>query len=142
MNCLLPTGLRMAALTTLLTRPARLPPYLEVCAERIQRREAALLALGGLFLVLGILTLTGVRGEIRLLEIAVPLVWAACMSLAHFTLTRFRPIRDPILLPLAGTFAGWGLLLMDRLEPALLGYQLTWLVVGDVGFLAVALQPR
>ena len=49
----------------------------------MQRREAMLLALGGLFLVLGILTLTGVRGEIRLLEIAVPLVWAACMAICR-----------------------------------------------------------
>lgn len=131
----------MAAWADLLPRPARLPPYLESRAERIQRQERALLALGGLFLILNLLTLTGARGEIRPLEIAIPLVWAACMALAHFVLSRLRPIHDPILLPLAGTFAGWGVVLMDRLAPALLGQQLTWLVVATLGLVAVVLLP-
>jgi peptidoglycan glycosyltransferase len=131
----------MVALTALFARPARLPPYLEVRAERIQRQELALLALAGLFILLNLLTLTGVRAEVRPLEAAVPLVWAVCMALAHATLNRFRPIRDPILLPLAGGFAGWGLILMDRLEPELLRYQLTWLVVATLGLAAVVLLP-
>lgn len=131
----------MATLAALLPRPARLPPYLEVHAERIQRQERALLVLGGLFLFLNLLTLTGVRGEIRPLEIAVPLLWAACMALAHLVLSRLHPIHDPILLPLAGTFAGWGVILMDRLAPALLDQQLTWLVVATLGLVAVVLLP-
>lgn len=132
----------MAAWAALLPRPARLPPYLESRAERIQRQERALLALGGLFLILNILTLTGVRGEIRPLEVAVPLVWAACMGLAQLVLSRLRPIHDPILLPLAATFAGWGVILMDRLAPALLDQQLTWLVVATLGLAGVVLLPR
>lgn len=131
----------MAAWATLLPRSARLPPYLESRAERIQRPERVLLVLGGLFLILNILTLTGVRGEIRLLEIAIPLVWATCMALAHLVLNRLRPIHDPVLLPLAGTFAGWGVILMDRLAPALLGQQLTWLVVATLGLVGVVLLP-
>ncbi len=131
----------MAAWAALLPRPAHLPPYLEGRAERIQRQERALLALGGLFLLLNLLTLTGVRGEIRLLETAIPLVWATCMALAHAVLSRLRPIHDPILLPLAGTFAGWGVILMDRLAPPLLDQQLTWLVVATLGLVAVALLP-
>jgi peptidoglycan glycosyltransferase len=89
-----------------------------------------------------VLSLTGVRGQVAFLEVAVPLTWAACMALAHSALARFRPIHDPVLLPLAGTFAGWGLILIDRLEPALLRHQLTWLGVATFGFLAVALMPR
>lgn len=131
----------MATLAALLPRPARLPPYLEVQAERIQRQERALLVLGGLFLFLNLLTLTGGRDEIRPLEVAVPLLWTACMALAHLVLSHLYPIHDPILLPLAGTFAGWGVVLMDRLAPALLGQQLTWLVVATLGLVAVVLLP-
>ncbi len=132
----------MAALVTLLAKPARLPPYLESQAERVRRQEAVLLALGGLFIALGILTLTGARGVVQAGDVAILPVWAACMLLIYLALSRFRPIHDPVLLPIAGTFTGWGLVLLDRLAPSLLIHQLTWMVVSTLGLLLVVLLPR
>ncbi|MEI7990359.1 MAG: FtsW/RodA/SpoVE family cell cycle protein, partial [Chloroflexota bacterium] len=55
------------------------------------------------------------------------LLWAGGFSLLHTQLKRWMPQRDPYLLPCAALLSGWGLLTIDRLNPALGVRQGCWL---------------
>lgn len=67
------------------------------------------------------------------------LVWGMALALAHRTLNRHLPWRDPYLLPLAGLLSGWGLMLIWRLRPSLGVRQTIWLALGA---LVIAIGAR
>ena len=94
-------------------------------------RERRLLLLAALFLGLNALALSlaTTRGVVWA-HFWAPAGWLVVMLLAHLLLDHFRPLRDPLLLPLIGFMMGWGLLLQDRLAPNFLGRQFVWFALG------------
>jgi cell division protein FtsW (lipid II flippase) len=102
---------------------------------RARRAEALLLGLAGLFTLLGFATLSLVRfGGLRPGALLPGAVWLLLMTAAHLALNRAIPRRDPLLLPVVALLTGWGLLIVDRLEPAL-----TWSHVGRLALGVAAL---
>lgn len=106
-------------------------------------RERLLLALAGLFVLVGAVTL-------RLAGLdhwssahwSLPAVWLVCFGAAHLVLCRCAPDRDPLLLPLAGLLTGWGLLLIARLaDVTFYVRQSIWLAVSISAFLLIAARP-
>jgi cell division protein FtsW (lipid II flippase) len=63
------------------------------------------------------------------------------MGAAHFLLRRFKPGRDPFLLPIIGLLNGWGLLLIDRLAANFLGRQVVWVVLSTAVMLIITIMP-
>jgi cell division protein FtsW (lipid II flippase)/cell division protein FtsI/penicillin-binding protein 2 len=110
-----------------------------------QRTERLLLALAGLFVFLGALTLElAGLDHWSLVHWSLVVVWAACFGSAHVILGHFAPERDPLLLPLAGLLTGWGLVLIARLaDETFLLRQSIWLVISIGVFLWIATRsPR
>jgi cell division protein FtsW (lipid II flippase) len=64
------------------------------------------------------------------------------MGAAHYLLGRFKPRRDPFLLPVMGLLNGWGLLLIDRLAVNFLGRQVVWVVLSMAVMLAMTILPN
>lgn len=106
-------------------------------------RERRLLLLAALFLGLNALALSvaTTRGVVWA-HFWAPAGWLVVMLLAHLLLNHFRPLRDPLLLPLIGFMMGWGLLLQDRLAPNFLGRQFVWFALGSFLLVLVAIWPR
>ena len=67
--------------------------------------------------------------------------YAALLLVCHLALVAGGFRGDQVLLPLAGTLAGIGLLLVTRLVPVLAMRQFTWLAIGSAVMLVVALGP-
>jgi len=64
---------------------------------------------------------------------------------AHMTVRRFAPNADPLFLPIGLLLSGLGYAMVKRLDPALGGPQLSWIVIGILAFiitLAVLQDPR
>ncbi|MBP7999956.1 MAG: FtsW/RodA/SpoVE family cell cycle protein [Chloroflexi bacterium] len=107
------------------------------------RREFFLLLLAATFVFLNAITLSLVlAGQILLRHLAVPLIWLGLMALTHFLLNRYRPFRDPFLLPLVALLTGWGMLLQERLAPNFMWRQTLWLALSAAAFLVIAIVPR
>jgi len=68
--------------------------------------------------------------------------WMGCATGGHWMLNRFIPRRDPLLFPLAMFFSGWGLVLIERLEPFFADRQTVWLVISTLALLAVTSMPQ
>lgn len=104
-------------------------------------REAALLALAGLIILVNHVALVVARDRpwTSLWPVG---VWAGCAVVGHAVLNRRLPRRDPLLFPLAMFLTGWGLNLVDRLVPSYADRQTLWLVVGVAALLAVSFLPR
>jgi len=62
----------------------------------------------------------------------VPVVWGAAAWTLHRILNRWRPGRDPVLLPAGLMLAGWGEFLILRLSTTFGLRQLLWLAVGTI----------
>lgn len=108
-----------------------------------QRTEQLLLFIGGSFVLTNSVILSIVReGSILLSHLYAPLVWFMVLVAATMVIRRFRPDSDPFLLPIIGLLSGWGLILLDRLVPALLPRQLLWFTLGLVGLTVTALLPQ
>jgi len=60
-----------------------------------------------------------------------------CFGLAHVSLSRYAPDRDPLLLPVAAVLCTWGLLIVARLAPVFLKRQLLWLCVSTLAMVGV-----
>ena len=119
-------------------------------ADPVRRREAVLFALAFAFLalaavaqVLAPLARAEEWSAQRAAYRHLPLLpaWVACAWLVHRTLNRRLPRRDPILAPLVYLLAGWGILLVGRLEPEFGSRQLGWLLVATVLLLAILSGP-
>ena len=106
-------------------------------------QERLLLALAGLFVLIGTVTLSLVGlDHWSSLHWSLVAVWLCCFGAAHLVLCRYAPGRDPLLLPLAGLLAGWGLLLIARLaDITFLLRQSIWLTISTVAFLLIAARP-
>lgn len=114
------------------------------------RREAALLRLAFFFLLLAALGLS-LSPVVRLGDwsafgrgwghwLVIP-VWLGCAVVAHRTLRRRCPQRDPYLLPTGLLLAGWGLLTIWRVAPAFGLRQTGWLALGTALLVLVVRQP-
>jgi cell division protein FtsW (lipid II flippase) len=105
-----------------------------------ERVERWLLFLAAAFVLVSALTLSlGRQGQLVVRHLWAPAVWLLLMTAAHLLLTRHRPGRDPLLLPLFALLTGWGLVMLDRLAPNFLARQVVWLVLGTAVLLAIAL---
>ena len=106
------------------------------------RYEAILLLIAATFVLTNALALSLVveRG-VTWQHLFAPLIWVLVMGVAHFLLRRFKPGRDPFLLPIVGLLNGWGLLLIDRLAANFLGRQVMWVGLSTAVLLAVAILP-
>ncbi len=136
------TGEIMQAQDHEITRPVRAR-----LALNTRQTESSLLILAGLFTGLGLLQLALVRsvrqGYANWLEVIVPLVvWVASFGLAHYIINRRLRARDPLLLPIAGLLAGWGIIEIARLAPAFMWRQIIWLPVSVAALLVVAAAPQ
>ena len=106
-----------------------------------RRREAWLLILAGMFILVNQITLAVARDRPWMTLWPVG-IWALCAVAGHLVLNRRLPQRDPVLFPLAMFLTGWGINLVDRLVPSYADRQTLWLVVGVAALLAVSFLPR
>lgn len=105
--------------------------------------ELLLLALAVLFVGLNAVALSlATAGMLSIQHLWAPLIWALLMASCHVALNRFRPKRDPVLLPIYALLTGWGLLLIDRLAPNFLPRQALWMAIATFTLLAISILPR
>ena len=120
-----------------------LPLHLGERAVDIRRLELGLLALAIAFVGVNAISYSLVEsGRVQWRYLWSPAVWTAVVLATHLLLSRFIPLRDPLLLPIAAILAGWGLVLVDRLAPAFLLRQTLWVVIGAIALTAIALLPK
>ena len=107
------------------------------------RREAALLGLATLFVLVNGVGLNLARGGAwRWATLGPPAVWLVVSLAAHLLIRTLKPHRDPYLLPVYVLLAGWGLLLQERLASNFLGRQTLWYVLATTALVLVAVLPR
>lgn len=115
---------------------------LEDAREENGRREGSLLLLAAAFVLAnGVALSLAVAGGMRLSHLLAPLLWVALMGVAHFVLHRYKPQRDPFLLPIYALLTGWGLVLIDRLAANFLWRQMVWVGLGTAVLLLVTILP-
>ncbi|MCA9875071.1 MAG: FtsW/RodA/SpoVE family cell cycle protein, partial [Anaerolineales bacterium] len=116
---------------------------LEEAQEQNGRRQALLLLIVAAFVLVNAVALSlAVDGALRWQHLWAPGVWLLLMGAAHLFLHRFKPQRDPYILPLVALLTGWGLVLIDRLAANFLARQVIWLVLGTAVLLAVTILPH
>lgn len=116
---------------------------LEEAQEQNGRRQAALLLIAAAFVLVNAVALSlAVDGTLRWQHVWAPAVWMLLMGAAHLILHRFKPQRDPFILPLIALLTGWGLVLIDRLAANFLARQVVWLVLGTAVLLAITILPH
>jgi cell division protein FtsW (lipid II flippase) len=122
---------------------AGLPVHLEERAIQLRWSERGLLALAALFVGTSAVGYSLVKaGELTGRHLGPAIAWAILMLGAHLLLDRLQPLRDPLLLPIAGLLSGWGLVLVGRLAPPFVARQTLWVLIGTAAMLGVALWPR
>jgi cell division protein FtsW (lipid II flippase) len=115
---------------------------LEDAREENGRREGSLLLIAAAFvLVNGVALSLAVAGAVRLSHLLAPLLWVLLLGVAHFALHRYKPRRDPFLLPIYALLTGWGLVLIDRLAANFLWRQMVWVGLGTAVLLLIAILP-
>ncbi len=98
---------------------------------------AALVALGGLALVSLAFT-----GKMPLSALQPGLVYAGALVVTYAVLVAARFAGDQVLLPIAAVLTALGLVLVQRLAPAIAGRQLVWVLPGLALCLGIALGLR
>jgi cell division protein FtsW len=68
--------------------------------------------------------------------------WLVSAIGGSMLLNRFLPKRDPLLFPLVMFLSGWGLVIIDRLEPIFADRQTVWLLISVVALLLSAGLPH
>ncbi len=106
-----------------------------------QRRERWLLGLATLFVLVNQATLIWVQDR-SWSDMWIVGVWLGCTLLLHVSLNINLPHRDPFLLPASLLLSGWGLTIIDRLQPAFADRQAIWLMVGSCALIAISLAPH
>lgn len=115
----------------------------EETEERNDRQQWILLGVVFAFVFINAAALSFViDSRVDFTHFYAPLIWLAAIILAGAALSRWRPQRDPLLLPLFALLTGWGIVLLDRLAPNFLGRQIIWIVVGIAAMLAAAILPK
>jgi cell division protein FtsW len=122
------------------TRELMISPA-EIEAERGHRREVFLLLVGGIFFAVNLLALQLVRGDLSPLHWLPLVAWIVCAIAGHLILRQHLPDHDPMLLPLVLFLSGWGLIIIDRLQPAFADRQAVWLLVSQAALLFTAVTP-
>jgi cell division protein FtsW (lipid II flippase) len=122
------------------TASALIPRFRTLSLDDPGRVERWLLCLAAAFVLIGAVTLSlGRQGGLVGSHLWAPAAWLLLMTAAHLLLTRRKPVRDPLLLPLFALLTGWGLVMLDRLAPNFLVRQAIWLALGTVALLATGL---
>ncbi len=104
-------------------------------------RERLLLGLAGLFVTVSYLALLLVRGDSPFA--AWPLiVWIGCAVSGHIALEKRLPGRDPFIFPIVMLLCGWGIALIDRLNPPFMPRQALWLIVSIAAMIGITRLPR
>ena len=102
------------------------------------RRERFLLLIATAFLLAGTLTLAIRNSQFAIRNWSFVICsFVISFAIAHVTLSRCLPHRDPLLLPTAALLTGWGLLLIGRLAINFLLRQAVWLLISTIVLLAV-----
>lgn len=108
--------------------------------EMYNRREGGLLLLSAAFVGVNAIALSlAATGRLTWPHLWAPLIWLGLMGAAHYALRRWRPRRDPFLLPILALLTGWGLILIDRLAANFLARQVIWLGLSTAVLLAVTI---
>jgi cell division protein FtsW (lipid II flippase) len=116
----------------------------------IDRREAQLLSLAFIFLLLGAMALSIAYSAkfqswstagVKWTHFIILPVWASGAWIIRRTARKTDPDRDPFLLPIALFLAGWGMLVIWRLAPGFGLRQTGWFVLSCL-ILIVVLQGR
>jgi len=102
--------------------------------------ERLLLGLAGVFVFLGMLTLSFNR-EFDIRYWLVFVAWLGSAVGGNYILNRYLPERDTILFPLVMLLSGWGLVLIERLAPNFADRQAIWLIVSVGVMLVSAIFP-
>ncbi|MBN2470901.1 MAG: FtsW/RodA/SpoVE family cell cycle protein [Anaerolineae bacterium] len=113
--------------------------FARVTRNAIQR-ERTLLIVGGVFLLVTAITLSLASDQFWS-PLGLLCVWIVSAVLGHRMLNQLLPQRDPLLLPIALTLSGWGLLEIERLAPNFAWRQAAWLVLGLIAMLVVSTLP-
>ena len=120
-----------------------LAAHLEERALHLRRTEAMLLVLSSIFVwISGVSYSLVSSGRLALLHLWAPAVWTLLLWGAHVVYNRLLPLRDPLLMPIAGLLMGWGLVLVDRLATNFLPRQALWVALALVAMVLVAIYPR
>ncbi|MFQ5420202.1 MAG: FtsW/RodA/SpoVE family cell cycle protein, partial [Anaerolineae bacterium] len=107
------------------------------------RPERRLLLLTTVFVFINAVSLSLVTaGHVTIKHLWGPVIWLILFTAAHWLLNRYRPRRDPLLLPVVALLSGWGIILIDRLAPNFLTRQVIWLGLGTAVLLTIAILPR
>lgn len=102
--------------------------------------ELMLLPFGPALLAVGLATLAIVRRQgVVLGDVAPAVGLGVALLAAHLLLSRRYPRADQLLLPVAAVLSSVGLIMVDRLAPALALRQLAWVALGLGVMLATAL---
>ncbi|PJF21865.1 MAG: cell cycle protein [Phototrophicales bacterium] len=104
--------------------------------------ERLLLSLAGLFITINFIILSILRPQAVLGHILMILVWSVCAWVGNYGLNRLLPHRDRLLFPLVIFLSGWGLVMIDRLEPTFADRQAVWLMLSVLAMLLVAATPK
>lgn len=99
--------------------------------SQIARRERWLLCLAGFFILLNQITLIRVQ-ERSWWELSMVGIWIGCAASLHIILNHRLPYRDTFLLPTMLFLVGWGLNIIDRLQPTFADRQMSWLVFASL----------
>lgn len=118
-----------------MTRTLPALPAAAIATPRALTIERALLLLGGAFLAVNTAALALQRGGDWTQWLPL-LVWIGCAITGQRLLARYLPQHDPLFFPLAMFLSGWGLLVIDRIAPAMADRQTVWLIVGTAVLLA------
>ena len=114
---------------------------LEVAAQNQKRYPWLLLTLAGLFIFLGMMS-------VSLTRVTQPsywlgfVIWVSCALAGTLILNRYLPASDPLLFPLAMFLSGWGLVAIERLAPIFADRQAIWLLVSVMAMLLTAVFPH
>lgn len=69
-------------------------------------------------------------------------VWVGCGVILHIVLNYKLPQRDPYIFPAMFLLTGWGLNIIDRLQPDFADRQAYWLVISSAVFVAIMFLPH
>ncbi len=107
------------------------------------RFERYLLLIAAAFVFVNAITFSLVNGgNLNPAHLWGSFVWFAAIASAHFSLSRWQPEHDKLLLPIFALLTGWGIVLVDRLAANFLARQVLWVVLGTAVMLAIAILPR
>lgn len=104
------------------------------------RIELPILFIGAVFLFVNFLALSLLDNSMG--HWLYLLGWIICAAIGTMLLNRFLPKHDPLLFPLVMFLSGWGIVIIDRLEPIFANRQIIWLFVSVAAMLLTASLPH